>query len=331
MILYRFLLFLDGNISCLHLDDLPKIFVDQTVLVLDNINVEKYFKRCLIRRVDLEHKIKYHDHPTLYHCQNSSKFISKHRLIDMEIDCAYEDDENYPGSCSLNDPYRVKCKNQNKCRSPLLFGDACDGDVDMNPMDLLFKYLCNGIDNTSPYIDPHTNLSIDETQCHRHIWPCDNMYTRCDGFWTCKDGQDESNCNQSLCPNGTHPCVSPLNYTVCCLSEHRIGDNINDCLGASDEPLLCRLAYPYSQNPRRFECVETHECLNSLKLCDGIADCLHGDDENFCGEHRLVCGKDWYVNRTIVEHLLCELSEKEQTRDTIYIDLYFIRFSNTYG
>jgi hypothetical protein len=32
----------------------------------------------------------------------------------------------------------------------------------------------------------------DEPDCE--YWPCKNIYTRCDGVWTCSFGEDEENC-----------------------------------------------------------------------------------------------------------------------------------------
>ena len=70
-------------------------------------------------------------HPELYHCQNSSKCISRHRLVDGVGDCLYADDETYEESCSLPNNYRLKCSNPNKCIMPWMksngYQDCLDG------------------------------------------------------------------------------------------------------------------------------------------------------------------------------------------------------------
>ncbi|CAF4372019.1 unnamed protein product [Adineta steineri] len=52
---------------------------------------------------------KYKSNPSLFYCEKSHKYISKHRLIDGIRDCYYNEDESYNDSCSLNDTQRFNC------------------------------------------------------------------------------------------------------------------------------------------------------------------------------------------------------------------------------
>ena len=44
--------------------------------------VRMNFRSCLVSHIHISMKIEYNDYSSLYNCQNSSKFISKHRLLD---------------------------------------------------------------------------------------------------------------------------------------------------------------------------------------------------------------------------------------------------------
>ncbi|CAF4689051.1 unnamed protein product, partial [Rotaria sp. Silwood2] len=60
----------------------------------------------------------------MYRCANSSKCISKYRLLDGIQDCLANDDETYGNSCSLGHHYRFQCSDDwPKCLSPLLIHD----------------------------------------------------------------------------------------------------------------------------------------------------------------------------------------------------------------
>jgi hypothetical protein len=150
------------------------------------------------------------------------------------------------------------------------------------------------------------------------------MYTRCDGLWTCPNGEDEDNCYQTECSKGTHPCISLFNNSLICLSSEKAGNGIPDCLGATDEIHFCRRVYPAENDPKRFRCQNSDLCLSSFELCNNIQSCPLGDDENFCNNHRFLCQSN--SNSTIIENLLCRWSENEKNR----IIYFFIHTSPNY-
>ncbi|CAF4893121.1 unnamed protein product [Rotaria sp. Silwood1] len=106
-----------------------------------------------------------------------------------------------------------------------------------NPMKfyLSFTILCDN------FID-HRKIDglnyTDEIDCEKD-WPCNNIYTRCDGKWNCHNAIDEANCPYNPWhPNG-HPCILPFHHNFTCLSLSRINDGRIDCLGGDDEQDRC--------------------------------------------------------------------------------------------
>jgi len=277
------------------------------------LSIDSYFRSCLNTRNNFLNDItKYENSTSLYHCQNSSKLISKHRIIDENIDCCQNDDENYQMSCLINRKHRVKCSDGNKCLSSLHTIDDCSSNENRIENKIPFHIVCDGLGELI-FNDSNGQIHTDESECN--YWPCNNMYTRCDGFWTCPNGEDEENCYENIiCEKGSYPCISPLNYSLNCLSYKQIGDEINDCLGGTDELHFCRRVYPSEKNPKRFRCRDSDICLSPLELCNNIRSCPLGDDEHFCENHRFICQQGLNFNRTITEDVLCRLNENEKNR-----------------
>ena len=165
-------------------------------------------------------------------------------------DCFHGDDEtNVNISCSLPDAkYRYKCKHEsNKCISLIQLQDGkvdCkSGDDEIIPGNVIiqdrppFSRLCDGyvdIGSTATLKD----LETDETHCEQ--WPCDNLYTRCDQFWHCRNGLDENRCVNPFCTFGAHPCLSPFDNELRCLPIYKADDGQMDCRGGTDERYFCR-------------------------------------------------------------------------------------------
>ncbi|CAF1399992.1 unnamed protein product [Adineta ricciae] len=129
---------------------------------------------------------------TFYRCKNSSKSISKYRLMDGITDCHLNDDEQINGSCCLdNQTLRFQCPQDRQCR-PSLYPRAkclCDQEIHLSTID--FYQICDRIDDLPLLLIDGRNHS-DETDCEH--WVCKNMYTQCDDFPNCANGEDEMNC-----------------------------------------------------------------------------------------------------------------------------------------
>lgn len=214
-------------------------------------------------------------HSSLFHCPQSTKCISKHRLLDGHPDCDEGTDETaYNESCALNDHFRFQCDSDRKCFSPMVIrngekqctGGEDEGTTKTNQTDrkeFSFQQLCNGYQHMEPaFIDGQYN-ETDETHCDE--WPCDNIYTRCDGAWNCPNGTDERHCGEPPCSRDRHRCLSAANRTLICLAYERVNDGDVDCIGASDERQYCR-AWGYSPDIR-YRCQHTMECEDSRFIC----------------------------------------------------------------
>ena len=294
------------NLTCVHSGrfDLTSSITEHVWIDLI-LSINSYFRCCLIYRLENSTK-------SLYQCQNSSKIISKHRLIDENIDCCLHDDENPLNSCSINPKHRVKCFNESKCLSSLHTIDDCYSHIDQIEHKIPFRSLCDGLEEYL-FKDSHGNLHTDESNCH--FWPCRNLYSQCDGLQTCLNGEDELNCyDQKICSYGFIPCISSRNLSIICLSNERIGDGINDCIGGMDEMHFCRRVYPSDNQLKRFHCENSDLCLEFNELCNDIQTCPQGDDESFCqkiDQSRLTCQKG---NQSLFEYILCQWNKNQLNR-----------------
>ncbi|CAF2727459.1 unnamed protein product [Rotaria sp. Silwood2] len=97
-----------------------------------------------------------------------------------------------------------------------------------------------------------------------------------------------------------------------CITRHyhdvaiQVGDGIVDCLGAADELEYCRQKYSY-EHTYGFYCRNDTRCIEHDKLCDGVEDCLLGDDEQICENRSRLCEQSNFDNVTYVEYVLCRI------------------------
>ena len=281
--------------------------------------IQKHFRPCLSLVSDDRRE---ENIASLFRCPNSSKRISKHRLVDGIKDCRGGEDERYPNSCDIGSKYRFKCPLTGKCLTPILVNDGQDDCEDVSDEEgqvysqrknrISFQALCDGpIDMIPKMIDGY--LQSDETNCEH--WSCDNAYTRNDGIWTCPNGQDEWSGPPSLtCASSEHYCIDPVTYNLSCLPNHKVNDTKVDCIGGTDERHVCRWWYP---RPPSYRFLCDHEtiatCLDTTLICDNNPDCPRGDDEHFCERKvRDLCTPRWKDKRTLAEELLCQLDDTER-------------------
>ena len=239
-------------------------------------------------------------YPQLYACENSLKCISKFRVMDGIDDCPMGDDERYLDSCSLTNlhpQYRCTINGTSKCVSPILFYNneyECEKQLpvyeSLKPKSaensiISFQTLCDGFEERHP---SSINNETDETNCNYQIWPCNNTYTHCDGYWNCANGLDELRCpsvfdfdpQKPLCGKFEHICISPVDYKLKCVHISEVNDNVVDCLGGTDERRHCRSKY---HDPAvRYRCLNDDSCVDPEYLCDHDKHCHWGDDEDIC-------------------------------------------------
>ena len=310
-----------GNLTCRHFHDLQLKNIDSYRNLQQLVADVKYrFLGCLIVTNDKH----YCNYSTMYQCRNSSKCISKQRLLDGIRDCPFDDDETFNQSCSLNDArQRFRClfDDKERCLVSLVVRDGkadCINSIDEKSAGdhllhthIYFQNICNGPSELPSVLIDEKN-ETDETHCES--WPCNNTYTRCDGFWSCKDGADEINCTPSICPEGQHSCVLRNDTTkVSCLSAAQAGDGIDHCLGGLDE----RTKY-YRQSPPNpitpgFHCWNDTKSIGMPQLCNRKTDCLFNDDESFCTSFK--SGKDVFCHNleqsaTDVDIFLCSFLQR---------------------
>ncbi|CAF1495695.1 unnamed protein product [Adineta ricciae] len=240
------------------------------------------------------------DSSNMYQCKNSSKCIPISYVGDGIRDCDYYDDEDQSTidqQCPTGQTKRFfycrtnkKCIHRNQvkdgiCDCPMDEYGMCDDekrDFHQLQQAIIFAEICDRSFDLRPMIingQSHT----DETNCEH--WPCNNTYTRCDGFWTCPDGADEVDCHRKrthYCPHYHHRCISASTYQWICLPIDKANDGRIDCLGGIDEPMLCPVKN--RQEKSKFYCKSVHSgiCLSAQHVCDKVIHCENGDDERLC-------------------------------------------------
>jgi len=246
------------------------------------VDIIHFFQACLIV-IGNELEIN-HTQSSLFQCPGTTKYISKHRVLDGVPNCYHGTDEINIDACQWNDKNRFKCSSENKCLSPVLVRNGVQDcrvgeDEVLNTFkDITFQKVCNGYEHLSPVLIDGLN-ETDETHCDD--WPCNNLYTRCDGAWNCGNGADELNCGSTKCPRDTHECVSPLTKEVICLPIHLAGNGVVDCLGSTDERAYCRLQ-SLSNAYWRYRCWNHTVCTYNTEVCSGEA-CNH-EELSKCSE-----------------------------------------------
>jgi hypothetical protein len=274
---------------------------------------------------------------TMYQCRESLNCISSRRLSDGVEDCYGGDDEKANFTCLLKDKIRIPCPSGDKCVSHLIVGATvaicllgvgneyftessrslsfpivCDGFVEINLHKIADIFFFNSI---------ILELETDETHCEE--WPCDNIYTRCDGFWNCVNGADELNCPllNSCAPTGFE-CLSPKTFNIICLPAFKAGDGLVDCIGGTDERFLCRRLGEAMFSPMlRYRCWNSSTCIAPLNTCDRWLDCPFRDDEKVCEPADYLIKEIYRPIRIQTDKFLNGLIESEKYERKVHFSL----------
>ena len=142
----------------------------------------------------------------MYQCLNSPKCISVHRLMDNMDNCPYGDDEDLRKNNNSNAIEQMErnsfyCIAMEKYIPSTAVGDGkCDCDY-VNPhwcddenleLNYIRRFVMDVLNFFIFFIDGRNETG--ETGCEQ--WPCKNIYTRCNGWWNCPNGEDENGCYQ---------------------------------------------------------------------------------------------------------------------------------------
>jgi hypothetical protein len=328
------------NSTCHHFSDLKlrRTYSNSQLDVIGK-DIRNLFRGCLIT----VNEPYYCNYSTMYQCENSTKCITKSRLLDGIQDCPFNDDETYNQSCSLNDSHqRFKCRNERNERCFTLLAmrngkkECTYGEDEYDYLDtfirthISFPTICDGIAHLLPLSIDGQN-ETDETRCES--WECNNTYTRCDDIWHCKNGADEINCPTSTCPDHYHGCVFPNNTsTLSCLPIAQAGNDIDDCLGGTDERKKYRTLVTTTENGDfinyQFHCRNSTKIISINNLCNNIPDCQYSDDETMCrileGPRFPMC---WIGEKppTDVENFFCKLHHQKRPGSVVFFKLHNVR------
>ncbi|CAF1493972.1 unnamed protein product [Adineta steineri] len=242
-------------------------------------SVKPYFTGCITQRYQ---NISSH-YSSLYHCANSSKYISKYRIVDDIPDCFLKDDEQVLElSCLLNQTLRFQCSNEKQCHSPIISRKICSTSTQINYNEILFYQICDRIQNF-PLILINGQHHSDETDCEH--WQCNNIYTRCDGFRNCPNGEDEKNCTQLIKLNHFLFCISPENYTFMCLPADQVRNETVDCLGVSFDTDEYFQMSNITMETYKFRYWNYAKCNEDENTCEEHQNCFIYNNYQLCVNH----------------------------------------------
>ncbi|CAF1192557.1 unnamed protein product [Adineta steineri] len=258
-------------------------------------SIKPYFDGCITQYYQIIDSY----HSSLYHCKDSSKYISKYRILDGISDCFLKDDEQALSelSCLLNQTSQFQCPNKKQCRSRFFPTSICSFSIQINHDDIPFYKICDRIMDLPIVLIDGRNHS-DETDCED--WQCNNIYTRCDGFRNCLNGHDEEHCMQPITLKHFFYCTSSQNYTQMCLPAGQVINQIVACFGASSDE------FQYFQT-NRLHCSNDTKCEDDQNPCNENQDCLRYDNYEFCVDSLQLCNGYSFDNLIDMRDISCRI------------------------
>ncbi|CAF1221605.1 unnamed protein product [Adineta ricciae] len=295
----------------------------------------------------------------MYKCRNSSRCISRYRLKDGVFDCYLQDDESIDKgvpavNCSSQTSEKLfLCRRTNTCIPYSFFQNgrcncpdyvyltSCEDEyfsAQLPSEHISFPTICDGFVELD-LINIDGDFHTDETVCEH--WPCNNAYTRCDGYWNCPNGADEIHCDPSPlipCPIDHHICLSSETDQLVCLPIDRANDGHMDCLGGTDEPFFCRSADSHFSHTHSFLCIYKMcaYCLPLSSACAFDAFCCpsegkYQDLKPWCGVWGTICpAESQRLSNSSIKEFVCQHSTVKSKLKIIYFSLEKVSHSLEY-
>ncbi|XP_019632668.1 PREDICTED: uncharacterized protein LOC109476226 [Branchiostoma belcheri] len=121
--------------------------------------------------------------------------------------------------------------------------------------------------------------------------PCIPARWICDDTEDCLGGEDEQGCNDAQASRGCFFKCTPNGFSLfseICVPPHELGDGYESCeLGKDEDPRQVELALEKWFGSCSYVCASVYgnaSCVPDVFVCDGLTDCLDGEDEQSCSE-----------------------------------------------
>ncbi|CAF1197975.1 unnamed protein product [Adineta steineri] len=268
-------------------------------------SIKPYFDGCITQHYHIIDSY----NSTLYHCMNSSKYISKYRILDGISDCFLKDDEQALSelSCILNQTSQFQCPNEKQCRSRFFPTSICSFPIHISHDDIPFYKICDRIMDLPMMVIDGRNHS-DETDCEH--WPCNNINIRCDGFRNCVDGEDEERCTQPIDIKHILFCISPHNYTMKCSPVDQVSGGAVDCFGAPFVQFKYLIVPNITFQTYKFRCWNDNKCIGDENLCNANDDCPMYANELHCSNRSQLCHDSDFDKLINMQDIFCQVINK---------------------
>ncbi|UJR34213.1 hypothetical protein I4U23_021619 [Adineta vaga] len=262
-------------------------FYDQTSNLFQLIlSFNKIIEECLTKGIDISC-----NNSTHFHCDQSLRCISYHRVQDGYLDCSFNEDESF-SACSWNDSSRYQCSKENySCLSPVAISNSVPDCKNGEDEEIYHK---QDFDETTPYSKFCLGLAqqyiFDDTYndlLHCELWPCDSPYVHCDQIWDCPNGVDELNCPDTNCSSNAHECYDSSLRSTYCLSAAQIVDEIkSDCDRLSNRQLYYINGNTINEN--EYYLWNKTKCLYANNICLSASLPLTTGDDDVCVYERKI-------------------------------------------